>query len=139
MVGGLALPAVIYALWTLLNFIHREVGWADLAMGIVALLSVYYSSDFALAVIFASSIYRVGCGIGHIRCDVAVRSHFGVVTYATEQPIRDSRCPAGPLRNLQRPFRDNIRLEQRRRARNNSRQFACGVKLQPRHNAEAIP
>ena len=44
-----------------------EVGFADLAMGIVALLSVNYSPEFALAVILLSSIYRVGCGIGHIR------------------------------------------------------------------------
>ena len=50
-----------------------EVGWADLAMGIVALMSVHYSSDFALAIIFASSIYRVGCGIGHIRS--MIRDH----------------------------------------------------------------
>lgn len=44
-----------------------EVGFADLSFGIVALMAANYSSEFALAVILASSIYRVGCGIGHIR------------------------------------------------------------------------
>ena len=51
-----------------------EVGWADLAMGIVALMSVYYSSDFALAIIFVSSIYRVGCGLGHVRSMIRDRN-----------------------------------------------------------------
>lgn len=50
-----------------------EVGFADLTMGIVALMSVYYSPDFALAIIFMSSIYRVLCGIGHIRS--MIRDH----------------------------------------------------------------
>jgi hypothetical protein len=44
-----------------------EVGYADLAMGIVALMAGAYSTDFTLAIILASSIYRVGCGLGHIR------------------------------------------------------------------------
>ena len=44
-----------------------EVGFANLAMGIVALLASGYGSEFSLAVILASSIFRVGCGIGHIR------------------------------------------------------------------------
>ncbi len=44
-----------------------EVGFADLAMGIVALLAVGYSPEFSLAVILINAIFRVGCGIGHIR------------------------------------------------------------------------
>lgn len=43
-----------------------EVGFADLAFGIVGVLAASYSLEFALAVILMSSIYRVGCGIGHI-------------------------------------------------------------------------
>jgi hypothetical protein len=51
-----------------------EVGFADLAMGIVALLAASYSKEYSLAIILASSIYRVGCGIGHIRSIVRERN-----------------------------------------------------------------
>lgn len=44
-----------------------EVGFADLAFGLVALWAVGYTPEFSLAIILASSIFRVGCGIGHIR------------------------------------------------------------------------
>jgi hypothetical protein len=48
-----------------------EVGFADLAMGVVALMAVNYSPEFSLAIILVSSIFRVGCGIGHIRSMIA--------------------------------------------------------------------
>lgn len=51
-----------------------EVGFADLAFGIVGLMAASYSMEFALAVILASSIFRVGCGIGHIRSIVKERN-----------------------------------------------------------------
>lgn len=43
-----------------------EVGFADLAMGIVGIMAASFGQEFWLAIIYASSIYRVGCGIGHI-------------------------------------------------------------------------
>ncbi|POH72885.1 DUF6790 family protein [Arthrobacter glacialis] len=46
---------------------QHEVGFADLSMGIVALMAASYSTEFALSVILVSSFYRFGCGIGHIR------------------------------------------------------------------------
>lgn len=51
-----------------------EVGFADLAMGIVALLASGYAPEFSLAVILISAIFRVGCGIGHIRSMVQDRN-----------------------------------------------------------------
>lgn len=51
-----------------------EVGFADLAMGIVALLASGHGPDFALAVILISAIFRVGCGIGHIRSMIRGRN-----------------------------------------------------------------
>lgn len=51
-----------------------EVGFADLAMGIVALLASGYGPDFALAVILINTIFRVGCGIGHIRSMIRDRN-----------------------------------------------------------------
>jgi hypothetical protein len=51
-----------------------EVGFADLAMGIVALLAASYSKEYALAIILTSSIYRVGCGLGHVRSIVQERN-----------------------------------------------------------------
>jgi phosphate/sulfate permease len=51
-----------------------EVGFADLSFGIVALMAANYSIEFSLAVILVSSIYRVGCGIGHIRSMITERN-----------------------------------------------------------------
>ena len=50
-----------------------EVGLVGLACGIAALMSTSQPIAFALAVIVINSIYRVGCGVGHIR--EIVRSH----------------------------------------------------------------
>ncbi|GEM_PF-966703 len=44
-----------------------EVGFAGLSFGIVGVLAPYYNTDFWLAIILVSSIYRIGCGIGHIK------------------------------------------------------------------------
>lgn len=49
------------------NPYQLEVGFCDLSFGIVGLLAPYYSTDFWWAIILFSSLYRVGCGIGHIR------------------------------------------------------------------------
>ena len=43
-------------------------------MGIVALLASGYGPDFALAVILINAIFRVGCGIGHIRSMIRDRN-----------------------------------------------------------------
>ena len=51
-----------------------EVGFADLAMGVVALMAASFSPEFSLAIILVSSIFRVGCGIGHIRSMVKDRN-----------------------------------------------------------------
>lgn len=51
-----------------------EVGFADLAMGVVALLAAGYGPEFSLAVILVNAIFRVGCGIGHVRSMVQDRN-----------------------------------------------------------------
>lgn len=48
------------------NPYQLEVGFCDLSFGIVGLLAPYYSTDFWWAVILFSSLFRAGCGIGHI-------------------------------------------------------------------------
>ena len=45
----------------------RAVGFADLAYGIAGVIAASFSPDYWFAVILISSIFRVGCGIGHIR------------------------------------------------------------------------
>lgn len=50
-----------------------EVGFADLSFGIVGLLAASYSTDYWLAIILVSSLYRIGCGFGHIK--QIVQSH----------------------------------------------------------------
>lgn len=49
------------------NAFELEVGFADLALGIVGLMVRSQDASFMLAVILASSIFRVGCGLGHIK------------------------------------------------------------------------
>jgi hypothetical protein len=44
-----------------------EVGFADFSFGVVGLLAGSYSTDYWLAIILVSSLYRIGCGIGHIK------------------------------------------------------------------------
>ena len=53
---------------------QSEVGFADVAMGIVALFAASYSKEYWLAIILTSSIYRVGCGIVHVRSVVRDRN-----------------------------------------------------------------
>ncbi len=52
-----------------------EVGFADLAMGVVALLASGYAPEFSLAVIMINAIFRVGCGIGHVRSMIRDRNY----------------------------------------------------------------
>jgi hypothetical protein len=44
-----------------------EVGVAGLGFGVAGVLAASYSADYWLALIIASSVFRVGCGIGHVR------------------------------------------------------------------------
>lgn len=52
-----------------------EVGFADLAFGVAGVVAASFSTDYWLAVILMSSIYRVGCGFGHIRSIVRERNY----------------------------------------------------------------
>jgi hypothetical protein len=54
---------------------ETEVGFADLAMGAAGLMAASRSTDFWLAVIVISSIFRVGCGLGHIRQMIRQHDH----------------------------------------------------------------
>ncbi|VTU41424.1 hypothetical protein H4P1_00056 (plasmid) [Variovorax sp. PBS-H4] len=51
-----------------------EVGAADFSMGLVALLVAGSAPQYWWAIILASSIYRVLCGIGHIRSMIQDRN-----------------------------------------------------------------
>lgn len=44
-----------------------EVGFCGLSFGIVGVIAASYQPDFWLAVILMSSLYRIGCGYGHVR------------------------------------------------------------------------
>lgn len=44
-------------------------------MGVAGLLAANQTPDFWLAVIVISSIFRVGCGIGHIREMIRQHNH----------------------------------------------------------------
>ena len=46
---------------------QREVAFANIAFGVVGLMAAIRTTDFWLAVIVASAVYRFGCGYGHIR------------------------------------------------------------------------
>lgn len=54
-----------------------EVGVCDLSFGIVGLLAQYYSTDFWWAIILFSSLYRIGCGLGHIR-QIVVEKNYAI-------------------------------------------------------------
>jgi hypothetical protein len=51
-----------------------EVGAADVAMGAAALMATSYGPDYWWAVILISSIFRVICGVGHIRSMIRDRN-----------------------------------------------------------------
>ena len=51
-----------------------EVGFASFGTGITALLASNYTPEFSLAVILVSSIFRIGCGFGHIRSMIVDRN-----------------------------------------------------------------
>lgn len=52
-----------------------EVGFANLGFGIAGLVATSHSTEFWLAVIVANSVFRVGCGFGHIRQIVQERNY----------------------------------------------------------------
>jgi len=54
-----------------------EVGFADLSFGIVAVLAPHFSPDYWFAIILVSSLYRIGCGIGHIK-QIIQRKNFAI-------------------------------------------------------------
>jgi hypothetical protein len=51
-----------------------EVGWADVGFGVAGLMAASHGPDFWLAVIVVSGVFRIGCGIGHIREVVTARN-----------------------------------------------------------------
>lgn len=54
---------------------ETEVGFADLAMGVAGVMAAGQPSAFWLAVIIVNAIFRVGCGVGHVR-DMVQRRNF---------------------------------------------------------------
>lgn len=52
-----------------------EVGFADLSFGIVALLAPHFSVDYWFAIILVSSIFRIGCGFGHIKQMIQAKNY----------------------------------------------------------------
>ena len=44
-----------------------EVGFANLGFGVAALMAGSYQKEYWLAIIVANSIFRVGCGVGHVK------------------------------------------------------------------------
>ena len=54
---------------------HFEIGVADIAMGIVAILSFWRSLDFKAAVVGYISLFYVGVAIGHVR-DAVMAGNF---------------------------------------------------------------
>jgi hypothetical protein len=44
-----------------------EVGFANLGFGVAALMAGSFQKEYWLAIIVANSIFRVGCGVGHIK------------------------------------------------------------------------
>jgi hypothetical protein len=54
-----------------------EVGVANLSMGVAALLAASHTPEFWWAVIVVSSIFRIGCGIGHIR-EIVQQRNFAI-------------------------------------------------------------
>lgn len=51
-----------------------EVGFANLGFGVAGVLAASFSPDYALAIIIANSVFRVGAGIGHIRSMITDRN-----------------------------------------------------------------
>jgi len=49
------------------NMFETEVGYISLSLGIVALLASSHSTQYWLAIILASSLYRLMCGYLHIQ------------------------------------------------------------------------
>lgn len=52
-----------------------EVGFAGLAFGVTGVLAGSFEKEYWLAIIIASSVYRVGCGLGHVRSIVRSRNY----------------------------------------------------------------
>jgi hypothetical protein len=59
------------------NAFEFEVGVCDLSLGIVGLMASHYPAPFWLAVIWASSLFRIGCGIGHVR-EIVVKKNYAI-------------------------------------------------------------
>jgi len=59
------------------NQFQKEIGFTNLALGITGVLAPSYDVDFALAAIIASSIFRAGAGLVHIR-DIVEKRNFAI-------------------------------------------------------------
>jgi hypothetical protein len=52
-----------------------EVGFANLGFGVAALMAGSFQKEYWLAIILANSIFRVGCGAGHIKQIIMDRNY----------------------------------------------------------------
>ena len=53
--------------WAAGSPFQYEVGIADIAFGIVAILCIFFRGSYWLAAIIANSVFLIGCMIGHVR------------------------------------------------------------------------
>jgi hypothetical protein len=56
------------------NEYEFEVGAADLAMGVGGLLAASFGPQYWFAIILVSAIFRIVCGVGHIRSMITERN-----------------------------------------------------------------
>lgn len=57
------------------NEFETEVGYISLSLGIVALLASSHSTQYWLAIILASSLYRIMCGYLHVRQIIKAKNY----------------------------------------------------------------
>lgn len=48
------------------NLFQKEVGYADLSLGVLGLMCIWFHGEFRLAVAIAASIFWMGAGLVHI-------------------------------------------------------------------------
>src|SRR6185437_3038792 len=77
-----------------------EVGVCDLSLGIVGLMASYYTPAFWLTIIWFASLFKAGCGIGHIRDDLVPKFGpvfgFWVMVRGTADEIEGRKTYAAP-------------------------------------------
>lgn len=57
------------------NEFETEVGFISLSLGVVALLASSHSTQYWLAIILVSSIYRIACGFLHVQQIVRAKNY----------------------------------------------------------------